>query len=663
LVWFSLPGPLRWRNTRGADGGADGMVQSLLLVDDEDGIRRVVAITLEDMGYRVFTAANGEEALRVFRETHPPIVITDIRMPVLDGIGLLRAVKQESPDTEVIMITGHGDLDMAIESLKLSAADFINKPVSPEVLEIAIRRATERIEMRAKMREYTTNLERLVQEQAARLVDYERQQAAGQVMEGLAQALQGLARDFSGDIRFYNDLPSFVSLHDRQGRVLSVNRHYRERLGDKTGSSSACVYRDWAAHPEGSPVARTLATGQAQHSREVVLCVNGNEHQVMVHTVPIRGGGTEVELVLEIAGDVGEVQRLQEELRATQQLYRQLFEEAPCSIALVNPDLTIAAANRRFRRDFGEQGGALCHRACHGRGDPCPECPALRTFKDGLQHRLETQFLTLDGSRVNALVWTAPIRDAHDQVVQVLELATDITEVRRLQEHLTSLGMLIASLSHGIKGLLTALDGAMYKVNSGLAKNDQTRLTEGWEATTQLVGRIKGMVMDILFWARKRDLSLQDMATSALLEDVARSAQAKAEKAGVRFLRELSGDLGRLSADPSVLTPALVNLLENAVDACAMDTAKTDHQVVLRAFRQADELVVEVEDNGQGMDRETVDKLFSVFFSTKGSKGTGLGLFIAKKAVDQHGGDIQACSEPGKGSLFRVLLPLADAGS
>jgi len=599
------------------------MVQSLLLVDDEDGIRRVVAITLEDMGYEVFTAANGEEALRVFRETHPPIVITDIRMPVLDGIGLLRAVKQESP-----------------ESLKLSAADFINKPVSPEVLEIAIRRATERIEMRAKMREYTENLEHLVQEQAARLVDFERQQAAGQVMEGLAQALQGLAQDFSGDIQFFNDIPSFVSLHDRQGRVLSVNRHYRERLGDKTGAGSCDIYRDWAKKPEECPVLRTLATGLPQHSREVVLCINGNEHQVMVHTVPVRGAGKDVELVLEIAGDVGEVQRLQEQLRTTQQLYRQLFEETPCAIALVNPDLTIAAANRRFRKDFGEHDGALCHRACHGRGDPCPECPALLTFKDGLQHRLETQFLTQDGARINALVWTAPIRDAHDQVVQVLELATDITEIRRLQEHLTSLGMLIASLSHGIKGLL-----------------------KGWEATTQLVDRIKGMVMDILFWARKRDMNLQDVEAAKLLEDVAHSAQAKAEKLGVHFLRELSGDLGHLSADPSVLTPALVNLLENAADACVMDSSKTDHQVVLRAFRQGDELVVEVQDNGLGMDRETVDKLFSVFFSTKGSKGTGLGLFIAKKAVDQHGGDIQACSEPGKGSLFRVLLPLADAGS
>jgi signal transduction histidine kinase len=104
----------------------------------------------------------------------------------------------------------------------------------------------------------------------------------------------------------------------------------------------------------------------------------------------------------------------------------------------------------------------------------------------------------------------------------------------------------------------------------------------------------------------------------------------------------------------------LVNLLENAVDACVQDTAKKEHRVVFRAYRKDEDLVVEVEDNGIGMDRETLEKLFSVFFSTKGSKGTGLGLFIVRKAVDQHGGDIEADSEQGKGSIFRVFLPLSE---
>ncbi|MGD2185014.1 MAG: response regulator, partial [Desulfobacterales bacterium] len=88
------------------------MEKSILLVDDEEGIRKVLRIALSDMGFRVFTAKNGVEALRIFKDERPPIVLTDIKMPEMDGIELLRRLKQLSTDTEVIMITGHGDMDL-----------------------------------------------------------------------------------------------------------------------------------------------------------------------------------------------------------------------------------------------------------------------------------------------------------------------------------------------------------------------------------------------------------------------------------------------------------------------------------------------------------------------------------------------------------------------
>ncbi|MBW1766024.1 MAG: response regulator, partial [Deltaproteobacteria bacterium] len=110
------------------------MAQKILLVDDEEGIRKVLGISLEDIGYQVLTAENSEEALRIFRKDKPSIVLTDIKMPGMDGIELLVAIKEESPDTEVIMITGHGEMELAIRSLKFDAADFITKPINHDVL-------------------------------------------------------------------------------------------------------------------------------------------------------------------------------------------------------------------------------------------------------------------------------------------------------------------------------------------------------------------------------------------------------------------------------------------------------------------------------------------------------------------------------------------------
>jgi len=133
------------------------MKKTILLVDDEADIREVLKISLSDIGYEVLTAENGANALNIFKNTDIPVVITDIKMPGIDGIELLRKIKRENPDTEVIMLTGHGDLDLAIKSLKYEATDFITKPIDDEALEIALKRAFERIAMRRKIRECDRN--------------------------------------------------------------------------------------------------------------------------------------------------------------------------------------------------------------------------------------------------------------------------------------------------------------------------------------------------------------------------------------------------------------------------------------------------------------------------------------------------------------------------
>jgi signal transduction histidine kinase len=176
------------------------MSETILLVDDEAGIRKVLGIALADSGYRVATAENGEEALRKFRELSPPIVLTDIKMPDMDGIELLRRIKAESPDTEVIMFTGHGDMDLAIRSLKYEATDFVTKPINDEVLEIALKRARERISLRRQLREYTEKLERLVEEKARRLIEAERMAAVGQTVAELAHTIKNIANALKGSI-------------------------------------------------------------------------------------------------------------------------------------------------------------------------------------------------------------------------------------------------------------------------------------------------------------------------------------------------------------------------------------------------------------------------------------------------------------------------------
>ena len=172
----------------------------VLLVDDEAGIRKVLGIALADSGYEVTTAENGEVALSLFRELKPPIVLTDIKMPDMDGIELLQHIKAESPDTEVIMFTGHGDMELAIKSLKYDATDFVTKPINDEILEIALKRARERIHLRRQLREHTENLERLVEEKTRDLLEAERMAAVGQTVAELSHTIKNIANSLKGSI-------------------------------------------------------------------------------------------------------------------------------------------------------------------------------------------------------------------------------------------------------------------------------------------------------------------------------------------------------------------------------------------------------------------------------------------------------------------------------
>lgn len=173
---------------------------SLLLIDDEEGIRKVLGLTLADAGWRVSPAASAEEALAVFRQDDFPIVLTDIKMPGMDGLQLLKALKEIKPETEVVLMTGHGDLSLAIQGIKLDAADFVTKPIDNDVLEIALARARERWTMRRAIREHTEHLQDLVEQKTRELLAAERLATIGQTVAGLSHSIKNMASGLEGSL-------------------------------------------------------------------------------------------------------------------------------------------------------------------------------------------------------------------------------------------------------------------------------------------------------------------------------------------------------------------------------------------------------------------------------------------------------------------------------
>ncbi|WP_432734950.1 response regulator [Maridesulfovibrio sp. FT414] len=631
--------------------------RKLMLVDDEEGLRRFLGLTIMDFGYTVETAENGEAALKLLKTFQPDIILTDIKMPRMDGIDLLKAVKSDYPHIEVIMLTGHGDMDLAIESLKFEAADFITKPVNDEVLELSLERVMEKILLKRQVREYTENLERLVEDKTRRIIELERQNAACQVVESMSEALSSAADEIETGSSMFNELPCLVSIHNRYLEIVATNKLLKERLGDVVGKNSFDIYSDRYSAGNACPVQLTFETGKGQRSKETFIAENGEEIPVTVYTAPIPNKNGEIELVLDISVDMTELKRLRDELLETQYKFQRLFDEAPCYISVQNPDYTISEVNRRFKDDFDVPIGLSCYSAYKHRETPCEECPVQRTFRDGESHQMETVVTTRNGERKNMLVWSAPLRNAYGDIKQVMEMSTDITEIRRLQDHLTSLGFMLGSMSHGVKGMLTALDGGIYRLESGLRKSDAQRVSDATKTLKDVVGRVKKMVLDILYYAKSREIETEEIQASQFLRDTAALINNKAAAAGVAYSTEIPEELGTFQIDSSSMSAALVNFLENAVDACDTPVPGKTHAIKVSACDKNGNVEIKISDNGTGMDKETRDKIFTLFFSSKGKKGTGIGLFISNQTIEQHGGKISVESEPGEGTTFTINLP------
>jgi len=186
-------------------------VKKLLIIDDELPILEMLEMSLANEGYEVMTAENGEEGIRLFREQAPKFVLTDIKMPGMDGIEVLKRMKAMDQEAEVIVVTGHGDMDSAIAALQHGASDFIPKPLRHEVLMLALERAKKKVAMSQQLRDYTENLEQKVEEcvlelrQAQEeLIRNERLATIGETVAGLAHYIKNILTGLKGGTYMLN---------------------------------------------------------------------------------------------------------------------------------------------------------------------------------------------------------------------------------------------------------------------------------------------------------------------------------------------------------------------------------------------------------------------------------------------------------------------------
>uniref|UniRef100_A0A7C4VZX1 histidine kinase n=1 Tax=Desulfatirhabdium butyrativorans TaxID=340467 RepID=A0A7C4VZX1_9BACT len=495
----------------------------ILLIDDEPDILRVLAMSLRVDGHTVHTAASGEEGIELFLKHRPEIVITDIRMPGMDGIEVLKRVRSLSDRVEVIIVTGHGDVDVAIEALKYGASDFINKPVRDEALSVALKRAGEKLAIQQQIRDYTHNLEEKVEEATRAL----RRQTVF-LQELINSSWDGIVGiDADGAIAVYNPAAERI-----------FGKSARQVLGTTIDTLESGV--------------RTIIE-QAAHSN---VC------------------------------------------------------------HLESQELTVTAeTGERIPVDFS--GSCL-----------------------------------FDG----------------EVSIGFVGFFHDLREIRRLQqelvekERLATIGQTVAGLAHCIKNILHGLEGGSYILDAAIKRKDYEKLTNGWRLIQRTVHRTADLLKDLLTYSKKREPEFKPCDPIGIVKEVCDLLLPMAEKSRVTLDIQFEDGPKTVILDPQTLYRVTMNLVSNAIDACLFDEnrLKSFRVTVRLAVRERERIDLWVTDNGCGMDEETASKLFVSFFSTKGAQGTGLGLLVTRKLVEEHGGGIELTSRLNEGTTFHVWLPVRD---
>ncbi|WP_300458937.1 response regulator [Desulfobacula sp.] len=496
----------------------------ILIVDDEEIIVRLLSMSLRSDGYETVTANSGEQGLAVFKSESPDIVVTDIKMPGMDGLELLKQIKEIDPEKEVIIVTGHGDIDSTITALQRGASDFINKPVRDEALAIALERAKAKIAIRKKLEEYTENLEIKI-----------------------AEATEEIRRKSNFQRLLIKSSNDAIVAFNHDWKVVVFNPAAARMFG------------------ETAKDVRNKMTIDDLYSPEIVKIF---KHQ------------------------------------ATTEIERGTFP-----------------------------------------------------WKEHILH-------TKDDRQI-PIRYASNVLHEQGEFMGTVTFFQDLTEIKRLEkelvqsERLAAVGQTVSGLAHYVKNILIGLKGGSYVVDVGIQKNNTEKFKTGWETIKRNIKRVGDLTQDLLTYSKEREPEFEVCSPNDIVEEVIDLVIDMAGLKGILVSKELDPDIGDIIADFQTIHRSLLNLVTNAIDACLEDedTSKK-HEIKIKTYKDKNDYVCfEVKDNGCGMDKKTQRQLFNPMFSSKGGKGTGLGLLVTGKLIEEHKGIIETQTSPGDGSTFTIKLP------
>lgn len=221
-------------------------------------------------------------------------------------------------------------------------------------------------------------------------------------------------------------------------------------------------------------------------------------------------------------------------------------------------------------------------------------------------------------------------------------------------ERLAAIGQTIAALSHHIKNIMQGVRFGSDMIRAALPEVQNELLTKGWRLVEKNQGKIDELIRDMLSFSKEREPLFETIDLNRLVSEVLEVVRGRAGELGVELEFVPTPDLGAVDCDPDGMHHAILNMVGNALEAVeGVERA----QVTIRLSRDGPDVEIRIRDNGPGIPPGKVAEIFRPFISSKGSRGTGLGLPVSRKTLREHGGEATLESEPGHGTVARLRWP------
>jgi two-component system NtrC family sensor kinase len=667
---------------------AENQSATLLIVDDDQTTRERLREIFETADYRVVTATEASSALRVLKGVRCDLIALDLEMPGVDGLTLCKLLRAQpvTGKLPIIALSESDDETRKVQAFTAGADDYITKPSSPGELlsrvSFHVRTSQREWALIGSNRElrFLSDLGRgllraLEPEQLVRRV-------AGATYDAMDASLCAAYVNVGRD-------KHVVCVFDREGSADDPSLLKDERLHDWLRSSSSAsslmlteknelMLQDdlhaieyvapfrFAGRAKGALIVAFDRREDCNETERRLIDAAAQQTALAAHICSLYQAARDTSFSL-----AKEVERRTAESEAQKRFIEAIIDSLPLSLYAVDRDYRVVAWNRN--RELGELGiprgsaiGQNVFKVLTRQPRDVLEQEFCRVFESGEIERIEQETTTAKGEVRYWLISKIPMwADTSGEVTHVItvgEEVTDRVEANRAvarAEKLAAVGRLAAGVVHEINNPLATI--------SACAESLEARLNEGAfdnspevEDLREYLGlirseafRCKSITNGLLDFSRTRASDHSTVNLGEVITSAIRLLSHQKRSSAVEFKVEIAEGLLPVSGDPGQLQQAIIALATNALDAMVINGVLT-----IVAKNNGNKVVVEVIDNGVGIEPDNLTKIFEPFFTTKEvGKGTGLGLAVCYGILTEHGGTLDVQSTLGVGTTFTITLP------